>query len=102
MSAKAVTQSNANANATSLPQNCHPPNQLWLADANADNSLAGGDSCADLGLPQVFAASVLAFACSRKNATMYRFASTRTQIQICKHSIFFYPIIVKSRCNNAH
>lgn len=58
MSAKAVTQSNANANATFLPENCHPPNQLWLADANADKSLAGGDSCADLGLPQVFAARV--------------------------------------------
>lgn len=71
MSAKAVTQSNANANATFLPENCHPPNQLWLADANAGNSLAGGDSCADLGLPQVFAARVFAFACCRKNATMY-------------------------------
>lgn len=58
MSAKAETRSNANANATFLPENCHPPNQLWLADANGDNSLAGGDSRADLGLPQVFPACV--------------------------------------------
>lgn len=71
MSAKAVTQSNANANATFLPENCHPPNQLWLADANAGNSFAGGDSCADLGLPQVFSKECYNVLCYVKGMGVY-------------------------------